>query len=91
MLPRDFYDIKKQVLRIKRTRGVVRVDYHDSFCICGHLFPDIGDIGAPVRLLVAAVVNRRAAGKRDRGGPERIVRARNQDFIAFFQKRLYRN
>ena len=43
---------------------------------------DIGDVGVPVRLLVAAVMHRGAAGKSGRGGPQRIIGRRYQDLVA---------
>ena len=73
MLASHIYDLLQHLARIQRAGGVVGVDDDDGLCARRDLALDIVDIGIPLSLLVADVVNGRAAGKGGASRPQRIV------------------
>ena len=54
-----------------------------------HLLLDVVQIGVPLVLLVADVVNGVAARERDAGGPQRVVGAGDQDLVAVLDQRVH--
>ncbi len=76
-------------LGVDRAGGVVRVDQHQCLGVRRDLGLDIGQVRPPVGLLVAKVVHRLAAGQAHRSGPQRVIRGRDQHFIAIVQQCLH--
>ena len=89
MLARDFDDALEQVVRIKRTGRVVRIDHDDGARIGRNLGANIVKIGQPAAALVTDVMHRRAARERYGGGPQRIVGRRHQHFVAIVEQPLH--
>ena len=85
---RDLDDALQDLLGVQRARGVVGVDDDDCLGALGYLGLHVVQIGVPLVLLVADVVNGRTAGKRGAGRPQRIIRAGNQYLVACVQKRV---
>ncbi len=57
VLTGNLNDVLKNLLRVNRTRRVVRVDDNDSLRLGGNFASHIVDIGIPVILLVTFVEN----------------------------------
>src|SRR5262245_27259051 len=81
LLPRKFDDIQEQLTRIHSAGWIVWIDNDDAARACSDFALQVVDIGLPVGLLVAAIMDCFAAAQRNRGGPEWIVGRRNEDFI----------
>ncbi|MNQ61612.1 hypothetical protein D3C85_759330 [compost metagenome] len=91
VLTRQFHHAFQHFLGIHGAGGVVRVDDHHGLGVRGDLGLDVFQVRPPVGLLVAQVVHGLAAGEADRGGPERVVRRRDQHFVAVVEQRLHRH
>ena len=87
----DGDDFEQQLVGIKRPGRIVRVDDHDGPGVGRDLGADVVEVGQPTVLLVAQVVPRRAAREADGGGPQRIVRRRDQHFVARIEQRVHRH
>ena len=72
---RDVDEALDDLLAVHRPGRVVGVDDHERVGVLGDLGLDVGEVGVPAVLLVAAVVHRDAAGERHRTGPQRVVGA----------------
>ena len=90
VLARDLDDLLQDLARVDRARGVVGVDDDDGLRARDTRSRVVGDVGAPFGLLIADVVHGDAAGERGAGGPERVVRAGDEDLVAVVQKRVER-
>jgi hypothetical protein len=88
VLPGQFEHSLKHLLRIYRAGGVVRIDNHDALGIGRDLPFQILQIRQPSFFLHTQIVDGMAAGQAHGGGPERIVRRRDQDFVAVVEQRL---
>ena len=88
MAPGDVDEPLDDLLAVDRARRVVGVDDDQRVGVLGDLGLDVGEVGVPAVLLVAAVVHRLAAGERDRAGPQRVVRGRHQDLVAVVEEGL---
>ena len=86
---RDLHDALEHLARVDRTGGVVGVDDDDRLGALRHLGLHVGQVGVPVGLLVAEVVDGRAAGERGACGPERVVGRGDEDLVAVVQQRLH--
>ena len=86
---RDLHDALEHLARVDRTGGVVGVDDDDRLGALRHLGLHVGQVGVPVGLLVAEVVDGRAAGERGARGPERVVGRGDEDLVAVVQQRLH--
>src|SRR5699024_1279799 len=82
VLAGDLDDVLQHVLGVDGPGGVVGVDHHDRLGALGDPVGDVGDVGPPVLVLVAAVVDGAPAGEGDRGGPQRVVGLRDQHLVA---------
>ncbi|MNJ23643.1 hypothetical protein D3C77_180310 [compost metagenome] len=91
VLARQLQHAQEQFTRVHRAGGVVRVDDHQRFGVGSDLGLDVVKVREPVGLFIAQVVHRVAAGQAYRGGPQRIVRCRDQDFIAVVEQGLHRH
>ena len=89
--PRQRHDPLQTVARIHRPGRVVGIDHHDRPGAGGDLGGQVADVGCPVRLLVAQVVHRAAAGQVRRRGPQRIIGRRDQHFVAVVEQSLQRH
>ncbi|MND59908.1 hypothetical protein D3C80_511260 [compost metagenome] len=89
VLARQFHHAFQHFPGIHGAGGVVRVDDHHGLGVRGDLGLDVFQVRPPVGLLVAQVVHGLAAGEADRGGPERVVRRRDQHFVAVVEQRLH--
>ena len=81
----DVNDLLKDLGGVQGAGGVVRIDDDDGLGTVVHLAFDVVDVGVPLRLLVADVMNRRAAGKRCACGPKRVVGRGDKDLVAAVQ------
>ena len=89
MLSCNLHDLLQNLLGINSSCRVVRVNDNDGFGLVCDLALDIVDVRVPLRLLVTDVVDYIAACQGSCGGPERIVRCRDQDLVAIVQKGLH--
>ena len=89
MLASHIDDLLQHLARIQRASGVVGVDNDDGLRARRDLALDIVDIVIPLSLLVADVVNGRAAGKGGASRPQRIVGAGDKDLVAGVEQRLH--
>ena len=89
VLARDVDELLQHLARVERAGGVVRVDDDEGLRAARDLLADVVHIGIPFRLLVAHVMQRRAAGKRDARRPQRVVGRRNQHLVAVVQQRQH--
>ena len=87
--PRDLHDLLENLARVHRARGVVGVDDDDGLGVARDLGLHVGEVGRPLGLLVAEVVHRRAARERGAGGPQRIVRARDEDLVPAVEQHVH--
>ena len=87
----DGDDFAQDFFAIDRAGGVVRVDEDDAFGVGADFGADVFDRRVPAVFFVAEVVHRFAAGEVDGGGPQRVVRHRQQDFVAAVQECLHRH
>ena len=69
--------------------GVVRVDEHQRLCAAGGEGAEVVQIRHPTGAFVATVVARHTAGHAHGGRPQRIIRRRQEHFVAGVQKRLH--
>ncbi len=76
----------QHLARVERAGGVVRVDDDDRLGAVAHLGAHVVEVGVPVRLLVADVVNGPAAGKRDARRPQRVVGGRDEHLVAVVEQ-----
>ena len=90
MSARDIDDAFKNFPRIKNARRIVRVDDDDAFRFRRYLALDIREIGVPVALLVADIMNGSAARKADGSRPERIIGSGQKDLVPRIEQRLQR-
>ena len=74
--------------RVDGTGRVIRVNHHDALSALGNLRLDVFNVGVPVVFLVAEVVHGLATHQRSGGGPQRVVRHRNQNLVAGLAERL---
>lgn len=89
VLPGHLDDLLQQFPGIQRAGGVVGVDDHDALGLVGDLGADIRHVGIPVRLLVADVMHRLAAGEGDGRRPQGVIRGGDQDLVPVVQKPLH--
>ena len=89
MLAGDLDDALQHLARVQGARGVVGVDDDDGLGARGDLGLDVLEVRVPLRLLVADVVHGRAAGERGARGPQRVVRAGDQDLVTRVEQRLH--
>ena len=85
---RHLNDVEKHRIRIENARWVVGVDHHNALRARRHLGADVLNARDPALRFVAEVVNGLCAGKARYGRPERIVRSRNEKFVAFVEERV---
>src|SRR5690606_29936482 len=85
---RQLHDLFEHVLRVHGAGRIVRVDDDDGAGAAGDLAADVGEVGEPVGLFVAAVVHGLAAGQAHRGGPEWVIGRRHQYLVAGVEQRL---
>ncbi len=90
MLTGDFNHFHQQFFAVDRAGRVIWVDDHNAAGARGDFTANIVEVREPALLFVAEVMHRFTARQRNRSGPERIVRRRNQHFIAHVQQRLHR-
>ena len=86
--PGDVDESLDGLLAVDRAGRVVGVDDDQGVGVLGDLGLDVGQVGVPVVVLVAAVVDRGAAGEGDRAGPQRVVRRRHEDLVAVVDEGL---
>ncbi len=82
-------DALHDLLRVHRSGGVVGVDDDHGLGAVGDLRRHVGQVGVPLGLLVAHVVDRLAAGQGRHRRPEREVRRRDQDLVTVLDERLH--
>ena len=87
---RNLNDALEHLTRVNGARGVVRVDDDEGFGRTRDLGLHILQVGIPIRLLVAQVVHRMAAGKGRARRPQRVVGAGDQNLIAVVEQRVHR-
>ena len=75
--------------RVNRARGIVRVDQYQRLGVRRDLGLDVGQIRPPVGLFITEVMHWFAARQAHGGGPQRVVRRRNQYFIAIIEQCLH--
>src|ERR1022692_3541600 len=78
----------QQCPRVDSAGGVVRVDDHDRAGPVGDLRRHVGEVREPVSALVAQGMHRPAAGQAGDGGPQRVVRSRDQYLVAVLEQGL---
>ena len=82
MFSGNIYDLLKNLLRIKCSCRIIRIDDNNSFClVCDFLF-DILNIRIPFRLFVTDIMNSSTSCQSSAGSPQRIVRRWNENFIS---------
>jgi hypothetical protein len=86
VLARDLDDFLQHLVGIHGAGRIVRIDDDDGARLRRDLGADVGQIRHPARALVAQVMARRAAGKADRSGPQRVIRGRHQHFVAVVEQ-----
>ena len=79
-------DLLKHFFRIQCPGRIVWVDDNDGFRTVGDLSADIFNVRIPFRLFIANVMYSLSAGKCGTGGPQRIIRGRDQDLISVVQE-----
>ena len=84
-------ELLEHLARVDGSRGVVGIDDDDRLGAVGDLRLDVGDVGVPVVVLVAAIVHGRAAGEGRHGRPEGIVGRGDQHLVAVVEQRLHRH
>ena len=82
------HDPLQAVARIHRPGRIVGIDHHNRPGAGGDPGGDVGDVGRPVRFLVAPVVHRAAAGQIGGRGPQRVVGGRDQYLVAVVEQPL---
>ena len=90
VLPGDLDDLLQNLLGVQRTGGVIGVDDDDGLGAGVDLLADVGDVGEPLGLLVAAVVDSGTAGQGDAGGPQGVVGGGDQHLVAGIQQSGHR-
>ena len=91
VLPRQFHDLLQKILRIQRAGRIVRVDDHDPLRPVRDLPLHITYVWIPAGTLITQIMYGISAGQLGRCRPERIIRRRDQYFIAIVQKSLHRD
>ena len=91
VLPGQVEEAFEDGARVDGAGRVVRVDDHQGAGAVGDLGGDVLEVGCPAGFLVAAVVHGAAAAEADGAGPERVVRARDQDLVAVVEEGLERH
>lgn len=79
----------EDISRVDRAGRVVRIDHDDAPGPRGNLRFHVLEIGIPVRLLVAYVVNRLSSRKVHRSRPKRVVRGGNEHLVAVVEEGLH--
>ena len=87
----DAHQRLDDLARIDRAGGVVRIDDDERLAARADQARDLVGVGDERRLGTARVVDRLAAGDDHRGGPQRIVRRRQEHLVAGLEQRLHRH
>ena len=86
---RDLDNSLKDFARVNSSRWVVGVDDDNALSVGRNLFPDILEVRVPVGFLVTDIVNSLAPCQGSAGSPERVIRRRDQNFIAVVHQCLH--
>ncbi len=89
--PRKPHNTLKYFGGIQNTGRIVGVDDHNPLCSRGDFIAHVIKVGGPVICLVADIMNRCSSGQRHRGGPERIIGHRNENFVPAVKQSLHRH
>ena len=79
-------NLLQYLFRIECTGRVIRIDDNNRFCAVGDLLSHIINVRIPFGLFIADVVDGFSTGQRCAGGPERVIRGWDEDFITVIQK-----
>ena len=86
MLSGEIDNLLQYLFRIECTGRVIRIDDNNRFCAVGDLLSHIINVWIPFGLFIADVVDGFSTGQRCAGGPERVIRGWDEDFITVIQK-----
>ena len=89
MLAGQFDQLREDFTFVDRAGRIVRVDHQQRLGARGDLRLDVRDVGVPVVVLVAQVVDRLTPGQRRHRGPQRVVGGGDQHLVAVVEQRLH--